>query len=140
MKREVATLIVVLVAAGLLSACGGAPAAPPPTAPPAPAATVEPAPTAAPPTSTAPPPTSTAPPPPTAEPEQTSLERHKFKFVSVLGTQEEGERIESVLTGIPGIEEVSVTEISITVEFNPDVITLDDVQKAIESLGYKVEA
>lgn len=57
-----------------------------------------------------------------------------------MGTQEEGDRIESVLTGLPGIEEVSVTEISITVGYDPEVITLDDVRKAIESLGYKVEA
>lgn len=140
MKVALATLLIVLVAAGLLSGCGAAASAPSPTAPPAPTATAEPAPTVPPPTSTAPPPTSTAQPPPTAEPEETSLEKHKFKFVSPLGTQEEGDRIESVLTGLPGIEEVSVTEISITVGYDPEVITLDDVRKAIESLGYKVEA
>lgn len=102
--------------------------------------TEPPAATVPPPTATAPPVAATEAPPPTAAAEQAALEKHKFKFVSPLATQEEGGRIESVLTGLPGIEEVSVSELSVTVQFNPDVITLADVQKAIESLGYKVEA
>lgn len=116
---------------GLLAACGGA-ATPSPTLVP-PTAALGPS------ITTAPPPTATSPPPPTSPPEEVKLEKHKFKFVSPLGTQEEGERIESVLTALPGIAGASVTEISISVEYDPDVIALEGVQEAIESLGYKVE-
>lgn len=133
MKRTFLILGTVFVAIGSLAACGGKTISSPTPTPPPPTATLRP------PTATIPPPTATSPPPPTSVPEQTNVEEHKFRFVAALGTQEEGERIESILTGLPGIEEVRVTEISITVEYNPALTTLDEIQEAIESLGYKVE-
>ena len=80
----------------------------------------------------------TSPPRPTSSSAETGLEKHKFKFVSPLGTQEESEDIEHTLIGLPGIKEALVDEVSVSVKYDPDVITLDELQKAIESLGYKV--
>lgn len=131
MNKALLMLGISLSVIGLVAACGGA-ATPSPTLLP-PTAALGPS------TATAPPPTATSPPPPTSTPEEVGLEKHKFKFIAPLGTQEEGERIESVLTTLPGISEASVTEISISIEYDPDVIALEGVQEAIESLGYKVE-
>ncbi len=66
------------------------------------------------------------------------MEEHEFKFVAVLGTQEESERIEVTLTRLLGIKEASVNEISVSVKYDPKLISLEEVQETIEALGYKV--
>lgn len=131
MKKAFLVLGAILCVISLMVACGGEEATPTPTPPP-------PTDTPGPPTATAPP-TSTSPPPPTATPEESEFAEQKFKFVAPLGTQEESERIENVLTGLSGIEEATVNEISVTVEYDPAAITLEEVQETIESLGYEVE-
>ncbi len=133
MKKVFVIFCMVLVAMGLLTACrrgtssSSTPALPSPTA------------TTRPPTATLPLPTATQLPPPTSTPEEAGLEKHKFTFVSPLGTQEESEPIENTLAGLPGIKEASVDEVSVTVKYDPKMITLEEVQKAIESLGYEVK-
>lgn len=134
MKRVILILSMVLVTIALLTACGGTNTTPPTPSPLPPTATSNP------PTATMPPPTSTSPPTPssTPTPDETGLEEQKFSFVAPLATQEEDERIRHGLTEISGIKKATVNEISVQVVYDPNVITVEEIRKAIEVLGYQV--
>jgi hypothetical protein len=130
-NKVLPSIVLLVLVAGLAVACGRG-ATPEPTPPPPTA-------TSAPTSTPLPPPTSTPPPAATATSEPTNLTEQKFQFVSALGTQEEGEPMAKALMGMDGIEEAKVNEVGVTVEYDPDVITLDEIRDAIESLGYKVQ-
>ena len=130
-----------LVMLGLVSLMGcGRGAAEEPTSTPADTATSVPTATAtsAPTDTPTPAPTATPLPAPTATPEPVG-ERVSLEFVNQLSTAEEGEDIEMALHDVEGILSIRGDEFGLTITYDPDIITPDEVRQALAQIGHPVK-
>lgn len=130
--------LIVLAGCGAPSEPTTAPAdptsAPPATSPPE--ATEAPAPTATsvPATATSEPPTATTEPEPTAVTETVT-----FTFVNELGTIEEADPIHATVEGREGIIGTFGSETTITITFDPEILTVDDIVALMSEIGSPVQ-
>jgi len=150
LKHSVITCFLLAVLITLAGCGGGAqttePPAPSPTSPSVQATTAPEATEAAPeatselPTATSEPPTATSE-PPTAPPEPTATpvsEQVTLKFVTPLGTIEELEPILQLIEQREGILGGFGSEIEITINYDPEVLTVDDVIALMEQINKPV--
>ena len=78
-------------------------------------------------------------PPPEASP--TSAEtRVTFEFVSTLSTVEEVDHIKGLLEDTEGILAITGTEVSITITYDPNILTVEALRTKMELIGYPVKA
>ena len=125
-----------LVSLIVLAGCGGATTSPPTviqmtaTRPPS-------ADTPAPPTVTSVSPTETS--PPEASPTSAGT-RVTFEFVSTLSTVEEVDHIKGLLEDTEGILAITGTEVSITITYDPNILTVEALRTKMEQIGYPVKS
>lgn len=135
------SFVIGLVMFGLVSltGCGGE-AAEVPTSTPAATATPVPTDTATsvPEATATPAPAATPTPAPTATPEPVG-ERASFEFVNQLSTAEEGEDIEIALHDVEGILSVRGDEFGLTITYDPDTITPDELRQRLAQIGHPVK-
>ena len=138
MSHQRITLVWSLSVVGLvvLAACGGGTTSTPATTSAPAAATAAPAATSAPPTAAAAPPTATSAPAATSEPEG---EEVTFPFVTGLSSIEEIDDIDLLLHNVEGVLGIGGDENSITITYDPAIITVDELQQQMEAIGYPVK-
>lgn len=135
------SFVIGLVMLGLVSliGCRGEAAEAPTSTP---AATATPVPTATatsvPEATATPVPAATPTPAPTATPEPAG-EKISLEFVNQLSTAEEGEDIERALHDVEGILTIRGDEFGLTITYDPDIITPDEVRQALARIGHPVK-
>lgn len=132
--QRIVVLSLILLVSVFLAGCGGGEAAPTPA--PAPAATSTPEPAATPAPTSAPTPTPVPADTPTPEP---SGEQIKLEFVTPLSTAEQGEDIQQQLHDVEGILSIRGDEFGLTIKYDPDVITPDDLKQQMSVIGFPVK-
>jgi hypothetical protein len=151
LSRWVCVLVLVVMLG--LTACNPATAEPatattaPPTSAPPTATTAPPTATTAPPTATSAPPTATSEPPTatsvpatatTAATAASEGETVTLELVEPLSTIEELEDIAQLMHDIPGILDVTGTEMRVNITFDPSVIDVNGVVAAMALIGFPV--
>lgn len=132
-----------LVSLTVLAGCGGGTTSPPTviqmtaTRPPSADTPVPPTVTSVSPTDTSSPEAS---PMPTPEASPTSAEtKVTFEFVSTLSTVEEVDHIKGLLEDTEGILAITGTEVSITITYDPNILTVEALRTKMEQIGYPVK-
>ncbi len=143
-QHRVFTVSWLLVSLIVLAGCGGGTTSPP-TVIQMTATRPLSADTPAPPTVTSVSPTETsapeASPTPAPEASPTSAEtRVTFEFVSTLSTGEEVDHIRGLLEDTEGILAITGTEVSITITYDPNILTVEALRTKMEQIGYPVKA
>jgi hypothetical protein len=129
MKNILATITTTFVLITLLAtACGGA-AEPTPTPPP-------PTPTPAPPTPA--PPTATPTPAATPTPEK-QLEEVTLEFQTTVPSIEDAERVLHNLEVEEGVEGGIASETSLTIRYDPELITVEEMRQFVERQGFPLK-
>lgn len=141
-QRLILVLSLCVVGLAALPSCGGGATVTPATTS-APEATSAPATATSPPSATSTPlaatsapATATSAPAATPEPEG---EEVTFEFVAELSSIEEIDDIDLLLHDVEGILGVEGDEKSITITYDPAVITVDELQQVLESIRYPVK-
>jgi hypothetical protein len=130
--QRIFVLAIILLGLVLLTGCGGGAAAPTPTS--------EAAPTSAPAATLTP----TSAPTPTPVPEATPTpepvgEKVQFEFVTPLSTAEQGEDIQNLLHDTEGILSIRGDEFGVTIAYDPEILTADDLRQQMAIIGFPVK-
>lgn len=79
---------------------------------------------------------------PTSAPAATSTsagETITLEFTSTLSTVEEMDHIRDLLQDTEGILAITGTEVSITITYDPNILTVEDLRGKLEEIGYPVK-
>ncbi|MFQ5855375.1 MAG: hypothetical protein ACE5LU_07020 [Anaerolineae bacterium] len=122
--------ILLMVIALLATGCGRGrePATPTPTSPP-------PTPTSVPPTATPAPPTPTPKPAATPTPKK-KLEKVILEFRTTVPSVEDADRVLEILLEEPGVEDGLADENSLTITYDPEVTTVEEIREIVEAEGF----
>jgi hypothetical protein len=131
MKNFLITIVTTLIMITLLAtACGGAePAAPTSTPPP-------PTPTPAPPT---PAPATATPTPAAAPTPEVALEKVTLDFQTTVPSIEDAEAVLHSLEEQEGVKDGIASEDSLTVRYDPELITVEEIREFVERQGFPLK-